>query len=70
MLRNEREAYAALLEHLVGARDCMRSIGLMRSDERWIVTSRIFDQTKDHVDRLMHRALNGTPTSHLILPPH
>lgn len=52
-LNNEREAFAALLDHLCGARDAMRAIGLLRSDERWIMTSRVMDKTKDHVTHLM-----------------
>lgn len=53
-LNNEREAFAALLDHLMGARDAMRAIGLLRSDERWIMTARIMDKTKDHATHLMN----------------
>jgi hypothetical protein len=52
-LTSDRAAFIALLEALGNARDAMRAIGLLRSDERWIMTSRVMDKTKDHVTHLM-----------------
>lgn len=52
---SEREAFASLLDSLLRARDSMRAIALLRSDERWIEASQIFDRVKDNATRLMHR---------------
>jgi hypothetical protein len=54
-LNSEAVAFAALLDALGTARDAMRSIALLRSDERWIATSSMVDQLRDNATKLMHR---------------
>ena len=58
----DRQAYLALIDHLMGARDAARSLGLMRSDTRWIQIASMFDQIKDKSTLLMQKRQQPVPT--------
>lgn len=64
----EREAFASLLDHLTGAREAMRAIGLSRGDERWILTARVIEQVKDNAQKLMHKAPRGADKQRIWMP--
>lgn len=73
---SDREAFLALVNALATARESARALGHLRSDERWIVVSRIFDRTKDRVEELFTKSSRqGSPPvigpsgSPIILPP-
>ena len=67
-LNNERQAFAALLDSLATARDAMRCIGLLRSDERWIVTAGLLDRVKDKADVLMKAKPLAAGNSRIWMP--
>jgi hypothetical protein len=66
----------ALVNALTTARESCRALALLRSDERWLTVSRIFDRTKDSAEQLVTKSSRqgsspivtpeGVP---LILPP-
>ena len=61
---SERECYLGAIEHLRGARDCLRGIGLLRGDMRWFLPVRLLDGMVDRITLLMRRG--GPPL--LIMP--
>jgi hypothetical protein len=65
----DAEAFAALLDSLMRARDSCRTLGLLRTDERWIKVAGIFDQVKDNATRLMKNPRQAEMHGKLWLPP-
>ncbi len=53
----EREALAILLDSLGNARDAMRSLALLRSDEGWVTASKIIDRVRDNAIQLAHKSV-------------
>lgn len=55
----EREALAILLDSLGNARDAMRGLALLRSDEAWLVAAKIIDKVRDNAIQLAHKSVTS-----------
>ena len=72
---SEREAWGRFIDAMLAARDSARALGLLRSDERWIVIAGMTDRIKDNAEKLFTKSKRQgssaivRPGSPIILPP-
>lgn len=50
---SERDLFLRALDSIRTLRDCYRGLGLLRTDERWLVPARAMEELEDRTKRLM-----------------
>lgn len=52
---SETQCFTLCIEHLQGARDCLRGLAILRADARWLIPVQLLDQLVDRIKKVMHR---------------